>query len=92
MAAPVVSGAAVILLQQNPALSPDQVKAKLMKTATKNFPVSSIAVDPATNIAYTDYYDVFTVGAGYLDIAAALADTSITNVRPGRWARLSRRP
>ena len=79
MAAPIVSGAAVVLLQKNPALTPDQVKARLMKTASKTFPQSSVAVDPATNTAYTSYYDIFTVGAGYLDIAAALADTSVAN-------------
>ena len=46
MAAPVVSGAAVLLLQQNPSLTPDQLKARLMKTAYKAFPASSVAVDP----------------------------------------------
>ena len=76
MAAPAVSAAAALLLQKYPALTPDQVKAKLMKTATKNFPVLSTVVDPATNISYTSQYDVFTVGAGYLDIWAALNDTT----------------
>jgi serine protease AprX len=32
----------------------------------------SIATDPATGLTYTSYYDVFTVGAGYLDVWAAL--------------------
>jgi serine protease AprX len=77
MATPVVSGAAVLLLQKTPALTPDQVKAKLMRTATKNFPASSVAVDPVTNMSYTSYYDIFTIGAGYLDISAALADTTV---------------
>ena len=78
MATPMVSGAAALLLQQNPQLNPDQVKARLMKTAYKVFPTSSTAVDPTTGIAYTSSYDIFTVGAGYLDVQAALAssDTS----------------
>ena len=76
MAAPMVSAAAAILLHKQPSLTPDQVKARLMKTASKGFPVSSTAVDPATNVSYTSYYDVFTIGAGYLDISAALANTN----------------
>jgi len=38
MATPMVAGAAALLLQKQPSLTPDQVKAILMKTATKNFP------------------------------------------------------
>jgi len=72
MATPVVSGAVALLLDQNPGLTPDQVKARLMKTAYKNFPDSTVATDPKTGQTFTSYYDLFTVGAGYLDIAAAL--------------------
>ena len=79
MATPVVSGAAVLLLQQNPNLTPDQVKARLMKTASKNFPVDSTVTDPTTGITYTDYYDIFTIGAGYLDIAAALSNNDLAD-------------
>src|SRR5438477_3563486 len=79
MATPVVSGAAVLLLEQNPNLTPDQVKARLMKTASKTFPASSSATDPATGITYTDYYDIFTIGAGYLDIAAALSSNDLAD-------------
>jgi len=43
-----------------------------MKTATKNFPSSSSVTDPTTGVTYTDYYDLFTIGAGYLDVWAAL--------------------
>ncbi len=77
MATPVVSGAAALLLQQYPNLTPDQVKARLMKTASKAFPASSTVTDPTTGITYTDYYDIFTVGAGYLNIPAALANNDL---------------
>ena len=77
MATPVVSGAAALLLQANPNMTPDQIKARLMLTAYKTFPASSVATDPTTGQSYLSYYDVFTVGAGYLDIAAALGNTSL---------------
>src|SRR5437899_6185189 len=70
MATPVVSGAAVLLVQAQPKITPDQVKARLMKTAYKAFPSFSIATDPVTAAVYVSQYDIFTVGAGYLDIAA----------------------
>jgi serine protease AprX len=72
MAAPMVSGAAALLLQEKPWLTPDQVKAKLMKTARKSFPASSFSTDPVTGIQYVAQNDMFTVGAGYLDIGAAV--------------------
>ena len=75
MATPMVSGAAALMLQQNSALTPDQVKARLMKTAYKAFPSTSIAIDPTTGITYTSQYDFFTVGAGYLDVQAALSNS-----------------
>lgn len=80
MATPVVSGAAALLIQQHPSLTPDQVKARLMKTAYKSFPASSVTVDPTTHVTYTSQYDVFTVGAGYLDIAAALNNSDLLSV------------
>jgi serine protease AprX len=75
MAAAAVSGAVADLLEAHPTLTPDQVKARLMKTAYKTFPESSTATDPVTGGTYTSCYDIFTVGAGYLDIGAALAST-----------------
>jgi serine protease AprX len=83
MAAPVVSGAAALLLQKNPILTPDQVKARLMKTAYKTFPAYSTATDPVTGVSYTSQYDIFTVGAGYLDIQAALANTDLAPATAG---------
>src|SRR5581483_3893252 len=61
MAAPVVAGAAALLLQAAPTLSPDTVKARLMLSATK-------WADPDGGP------DPCTYGAGYLNLPAALAD------------------
>ncbi len=73
MATGVVSGMVADLLQALPTMTPDQVKARLMKTASKSFPTSSSVYDAASGITYTSQYDIFTVGAGYVDLAAALA-------------------
>ncbi|HXM20581.1 MAG TPA: S8 family serine peptidase [Terriglobales bacterium] len=72
MAAPVVSAAAALLIQRNPRLTPDQVKARLMKSAYKTFPRYTTITDSGT--AYTIQYDAFTVGAGYLDLQAAFSE------------------
>ena len=83
MATPVVSGAVALLLQKNGSLTPDQVKARLMKSAYKTFPRSSTAKDPTTGKSYTSQYDIFTVGAGYLDIQAALSSTDLAPLTCG---------
>jgi serine protease AprX len=83
MATPVVSGAVALLLQKNGSLTPDQVKARLMKSAYKTFPRSSTAKDPTTGKSYTSQYDIFTVGAGYLDIQAALSSTDLAPLTYG---------
>jgi serine protease AprX len=72
MAAPMVSGTVALMLNKDSSLTPDTIKARLMKTATKTFPLSSTATDPVTLITYTSQYDMFTIGAGYLDAWAAL--------------------
>ena len=77
MATGVVSGVVADLLQAHPQLTPDQVKARLMKTAYKTFPTTSSVYDPTSGNTYTDQYDIFTVGAGYVDVAAALANTDL---------------
>jgi serine protease AprX len=77
MAAPMVAAAAALMIQKDPSLTPDVIKARLMKTATKNFPTTSSVIDPTTGITYTSQYDIFTVGAGYLDVWAALNSTDL---------------
>ncbi len=88
MATAVVSGGAALLLQQNPGLTPDQVKARLMKTASKIFPQYSTTLVAASAtaaslgsstalVSYTSQYDIFTIGAGLLDVWAALNNTDV---------------
>ena len=78
MATPYISAAAALLVQQDPSLTPDQVKARLMLTAVKNtFPATSSYTDPTTGITYKAQYDIFTIGAGYLNIANALASNAV---------------
>ena len=76
MATPLVSGAVALMLQQNPSLTPDQVKARLMKTAWKGFNQYTQSRDDYGN-NYANQYDIFTYGAGYLDIDAALNNTDL---------------
>lgn len=76
MATPLVSGAVALMLQQNPSLTPDQVKARLMKTAWKGFNQYTQSRDEYGN-NYANQYDIFTYGAGYLDIDAALNNTDV---------------
>jgi serine protease AprX len=56
MAAPVVSGAIALLLQNEPSLTPDQIKFRLMATASQNWPG----------------YDKAKAGAGTVDAYAAV--------------------
>lgn len=61
MAAPVVSGAAALLLEKYPSLTPDTIKARLMLSADKWADPQGIA-NPCT------------YGAGYLNIPAAIVN------------------
>jgi serine protease AprX len=58
-------------------LTPDQVKAALMLTAFKGLQQYATITDPTTGQTFNEQADVFTVGAGYLDIQAALANTNL---------------
>jgi len=78
MATPIVAGAAALMLQKDPTLSPDTIKARMMKTAWKGYPVNSWGYD-VWGYGHFSQYDVFTIGAGYLDIYAALRNTDVVN-------------
>ncbi len=75
MATPVVAGAAVFLIDKNSGLTPDQVKAKLMKTAWNGFPNKTTAYDPSSGKSYSANHDAFTIGAGQVDLWAAYNNT-----------------
>lgn len=78
MATPVVAGAAALMIQQDPTLTPDTVKARMMKTAWKGYPSNSYYYD-STGAEYVAQSDIFTVGAGYLDVDRALGSTDVAN-------------
>ncbi|MGZ9234336.1 MAG: S8 family peptidase [Anaerolineales bacterium] len=67
MAAPMVSGAVALLLQDEPGLTPDQVKFRLTATANK---------------AWASY-NATKAGAGYLDVYAAVRGTTTQNANTG---------
>jgi serine protease AprX len=70
MSAPVVSGAAALLLQDEPGLTPDQVKYRLKATASTSWPG----------------YNATTAGAGYLDIYTAVNGTTTQSANTGIFA------
>lgn len=79
MAAPFVSGAAMLLIEKNNKYTPDQVKYLLMKNAWRGFAANSTVTDPASGNRFTARSDIFTVGAGYIDIQAAISDTHMVH-------------
>jgi serine protease AprX len=83
MATPVVSGAVALLLQQNSALTPDQVKARLMKTAYKSFPNSTVAWVPHLSQNFTSTYDLFSTGSGLMNLKAAVNNTDLAPATVG---------
>ena len=70
MAAPMVAGAVALLLQDEPRLTPDQVKYRLLATANKSW----------------GGYNSTTAGAGILDVTAAVNGTSTQSANTGRQA------
>lgn len=67
MSAPMVAGAVALLLQDEPHLTPDQVKYRLMETAARDWPG----------------YDPECAGAGYLDVWAAVHGVTTANANVG---------
>ena len=78
MATPIVAGAAALMVQKDPTLTPDIIKARMMKSAWKGYPVNSWGYS-VFNVGYLSQYDVFTIGAGYLDVYGALKNTDVVN-------------
>lgn len=81
MATPAVVGAVALLLQEQSTLTPDQVKARLMKTASKmnvafNL-VSTSAYVPHLSQSFLSTYDLFSVGSGLLNVQSAIANTDL---------------
>lgn len=67
MSAPVVSGAVALLLQDEPGLTPDQVKERLRVTANQDWPD----------------YNPSESGSGYLNVEAAVNGTSTESANTG---------
>ncbi len=71
MAAPVVSGTVALMLEHAPCLTPDQVKIRLMKSASKSYPANTSGTSSGgTNYSLQD--DIFEVGAGYVNAYGAV--------------------
>jgi serine protease AprX len=74
MATPTVAGAAALLLQEQSTLTPDQVKARLMKTAYKMPMFSTSAFVPHLSKSFLSFYDLLSVGSGLLNVQSAVAN------------------
>jgi serine protease AprX len=79
MAAPVVAGTAALILQKDPYATPDTIKARLMKTADKKMARGYTFVDPTTGTSKYLQHDIFTVGAGYVNVQAAVNSTDVVS-------------
>jgi len=77
MATPAVAGAVALMLQEQNTLTPDQVKARLMKTAHKMGLISTSAYVPHLLYSFVDFYDLFSVGSGLLDVQDAMTNTDL---------------
>jgi hypothetical protein len=71
-AAAVTSGAVALMLQSDPALTPDQVKCKLMASAQP-------AVNPSNHLAYS----IFQQGAGMINVLGATSTSALNCANQG---------
>ena len=83
MATPVVAGAAALMLQEHNTLTPDQVKARLMKTASKMGLFSTSSYVPHLLMSFLDSYDLFSVGSGVLNVQAAVSNNDLAPATQG---------
>jgi len=87
MATPAVVGAAALLLQEQSTLTPDQVKARLMLSATKLTAAfglfSTSAWVPHLSQNFTSTYDLFSAGSGLLNVQAATSSTVLAPATVG---------
>jgi serine protease AprX len=86
MATPAVVGAAALMLQEQPTLTPDQVKARLMKTTSKmnSFGlVTSSAYVPHLLQTFLSTYDLFSDGSGLLNVQSAIASSDLASANVG---------
>jgi serine protease AprX len=77
MATPAVAGAVALMLQETPALTPDQVKARLMQTAFKMGLISTSAYVPHLLQSFLSTYDLFSTGSGLLNLQAAINGSAL---------------
>jgi len=83
MATPAVTGAAALLLQEQSTLTPDQVKARLMKTAYKMGMFSTTAFVPHLFMSFLSFYDMLSVGSGLLNVQSAIANSDLAPATVG---------
>jgi serine protease AprX len=83
MATPAVAGAAALLLDEQGSLTPDQVKARLMKTAYKMGMFSTSAYVPHLFQTFLNFYDLFSVGSGLLNVQSAIANNDLAPATVG---------
>jgi len=71
--------------------TPDQVKARLMKTALERIPSQTTATDVSSGVGLPITQDLFALGAGAVDASAALANTDSGFPERGRRKSARRR-